>query len=109
MMKAVLFWALVLSLISCDRTDMMKQGECPTCFQTIMKRSNPPLEIWSYLYNEEIVYLVIADCCDQYDIAYNSSCSVICSPGGGFSGQGDGKCPDFYSKAKKGILIWKKE
>lgn len=104
-MKTVLCCAIAFYLLSCDSPDMMKTRDCPTCFQTMMTGSNPPLEIWSYLYNKKIVYLAIANCCDQFDVVYSSNCTVVCSPSGGFSGQGDGKCPDFFNKATKGTLV----
>lgn len=37
----------------------------------------------------------------------DASCNVICAPGGGFTGQGDGKCPDFFDVAVKKQVIWK--
>ncbi|MEY4930135.1 MAG: hypothetical protein RI909_859 [Bacteroidota bacterium] len=108
-MKPVLLWLIVFFLLSCDNTDTMEKESYPGCLQTMIKSANSPLEIWSYLYNKEIVFLAIADCCDQYDVVYSSNCTVVCSPSGGFSGQGDGKCPDFFNKATKGTLVWKKE
>jgi hypothetical protein len=32
---------------------------------------------------------------------------MICSPTGGITGKGDGKCEDFSTKAKHIKLIWK--
>ena len=107
-MKKALPWMIVLSLLSCDRMDTTKEV-FPSCFQSIIKGSNSPLEIWSYQYNNQIVYLAMGDCCDQYDQVYTSDCSLLCAPSGGLTGKGDGKCPDFYDKATKGVLIWKKD
>ena len=61
-----------------------------------------------YRYNDQIVYLTKPDCCDMYELVYTTDCTVLCAPGGGFSGKGDEKCPDFYDNAKNGTLIWKK-
>jgi hypothetical protein len=55
------------------------------------------------------VFLVVPDCCDQYISVYSSECALICSPSGGFSGKGDGKCLDFYQEAKEGLLLWKSD
>ncbi len=108
-MKKALPWMIVLSLLSCDRMDTTTKEVFPSCFQSIIKGSNSPLEIWSYQYNNQIVYLAMGDCCDQYDQVYTSDCSLLCAPSGGLTGKGDGKCPDFYDKATKGVLIWKKD
>jgi hypothetical protein len=37
----------------------------------------------------------------------DESCSIICSPDGGFSGKGDGNCIDFFEKRTNGKLIWR--
>lgn len=67
------------------------------------------MQISSYLYQGKTVYLVTPDCCDQYISLYDDNCNFLCAPSGGLTGKGDGKCPDFYDKATKGTLIWKKE
>lgn len=46
-------------------------------------------------YKGETVYYYTSPCCDQYNHLYNRNGEIICAPDGGFSGQGDGKCPDF--------------
>ena len=91
-MKKALPWMIVLSLLSCDRMDTTTKEVFPSCFQSIIKGSNSPLEIWSYQYNNQIVYLAMGDCCDQYDQVYTSDCSLLCAPSGGLTGKGDGKC-----------------
>jgi hypothetical protein len=68
---------------------------------------NPPQSIWRYDYNEQTVYFVPAQCCDQYSTLYDAGGNVICAPDGGFSGKGDGKCPDFVSKRTNEQLVWK--
>jgi hypothetical protein len=108
-MKKILLWMVVFALLSCDHTDIITKEGFPSCLQAIIQRSNSPLEIWSYQYNNQIVYLAKGDCCDQYDQVYASDCSLLCAPSGGFSGKGDGKCPDFYDRATNGIPIWKKK
>jgi hypothetical protein len=67
---------------------------------------NPPQSIWSYDYNGQVVYFVPAQCCDQYSMLYDASGSVICAPDGGFTGKGDGKCPDFFTERSNEQLIW---
>jgi hypothetical protein len=67
---------------------------------------NPAQSIWSYEYNGQVVYYIPPQCCDQYSTLYDTSGSVICAPDGGFTGAGDGKCPDFLSKRTNELMIW---
>ena len=71
------------------------------------KVSNPPRYVYSYQYKGKTVYYITSDCCNQYNILYDVNCNVICSPDGGISGKGDGKCSDFFDTATNPILIWK--
>lgn len=68
---------------------------------------NPPVQIDEYVYNGKTVYLFTAPCCDQFNVLYNDSCKMICSPSGGITGKGDGKCDDFSKTARHVKLIWK--
>ena len=108
-MKTILALVSILVAVSCDKTELTSKENCPSCFNSILNQSNPPLEIWRYVYNNELVYLVKPDCCDQYEQVFTSNCTMICAPGGGITGKGDNKCPSFYDEATHGLLIWKKE
>lgn len=66
-----------------------------------------PVQIDEYIYNGKAVYLFTAPCCDQFNVLYNDSCKKICSPSGGITGKGDGKCDDFSKTARHVKLIWK--
>jgi len=68
---------------------------------------NPPRSIWRYNYNGERVYYVPPQCCDQFSALYDNQGNIICAPDGGFTGAGDGRCPDFFSKRTDEQLIWK--
>lgn len=99
----------VIVLASCNKKLM------PSCIQqkiTEIKaqpRWNPPAEINEYEYNGKKVYLVTANCCDQYITLVDASCNYICAPSGGITGSGDGKCKDFFQVAKHIRLVWKDE
>jgi hypothetical protein len=67
---------------------------------------NPPLSIWRYEYNRQSVYFVPAHCCDIASVVYDSTGTVFCSPDGGITGKGDGKCPDFFEQRTGEQLIW---
>jgi len=85
----------------------------PSCIQQkiaeikAQAKWNPPAEINEYEYNGRRVFLLTADCCDQFITIVDDSCNYICAPSGGITGSGDGKCRDFYQKAKHIRLVWK--
>jgi hypothetical protein len=68
--------------------------------------ANPPVQIFRYLYNNQVVYYETAPCCDFFTTLYNADGKVICQPDGGITGKGDGKCPDFLQKRVRERLIW---
>jgi len=67
---------------------------------------NPPLSIWRYEYNGQVVYYVPAQCCDMYSSLYGTDGMVMCAPDGGITGAGDGHCTDFFSERSNEQLIW---
>ncbi|MFQ5559076.1 MAG: hypothetical protein ACE5FU_00625 [Nitrospinota bacterium] len=69
--------------------------------------ANPPLKIFQYLYNGEMVYYLPPGCCDIFGNLYNKTGEIICHPGGGITGAGDGRCKDFFSSRSNEILIWR--
>ena len=70
------------------------------------KPANPPAKIYRYTYNNAEVYYLTGRCCDIPSILYNARGETICSPDGGITGKGDGKCPDFFEKRTNETLIW---
>ena len=62
--------------------------------------------IWRFRIDGETVYYVQSQCCDMGNMLYDQEGTVICSPDGSITGGGDGKCPAFWKKAKRGVLIW---
>ncbi len=72
-----------------------------------MPVGNPPQSIWRYEYRGEVVYYVPPQCCDQYSVLFDQEGNVICAPDGGFSGRGDGRCPDFFAARTSEKLVWK--
>ena len=69
------------------------------------KRDTTTARIIRYEYRNELVYFLESECCDQFSTLYDTSGKRICSTGG-FSGAGDGKCPDFFSERKNEKVIW---
>ncbi len=68
--------------------------------------ANPPLSIWQYEYNGQVVYFVPAHCCDITSIVYDAQGTVLCAPDGGITGKGDGKCSDYFDTRTNEQLIW---
>ncbi|MGY2130741.1 DUF6970 domain-containing protein [Hymenobacter sp. HD11105] len=68
--------------------------------------ANPPIQIFRYLYNDQVVYYETAPCCDFFTVLYAADGKVICQPDGGITGKGDGKCSDFLQKRARERLIW---
>jgi hypothetical protein len=110
-MKIYLSVLIVTALLNnqCRKTKM----EIPACvLQKIEEikaqpKWNPPAEINEYVYKKQRVFLVSSNCCDQYIMLYDGSCSPICAPSGGITGKGDGRCADFYEQATHVRLLWK--
>ena len=97
-----------------EKPAVVENGNLLPCLQKIIdeenKRTPPdgPLQITEYLYNDKTYYLFTAPCCDQFNTLYDDSCRMICAPTGGFTGRGDGKCPDFSKTAKLVKVVYKK-
>jgi len=105
----LIFIFCLLSIISCKPT---KQAvKLPTCIEskieTLKNQSlqNPPSQVWQWDANGNTYYYFNAPCCDQFSTLYNERCEIICAPDGGFTGKGNGKCPDFGTDVKR-TLIW---
>lgn len=101
------FIVLTALLHGCDPNSI--SIDAPPCVKDLIQKDQLPKEVWQYTYQNQTVFLVVPACCDQYISVYSSQCVLICSPGGGLTGKGDGKCPDFYQEAKEGLLVWKAE
>ena len=108
------YLALMLSLplllsLQCNK----QKSEIPSCIQQkidqikAVPKWNPPAEVNEYIYQGKHLYLFSADCCDQFNQLYDSSCTYICAPSGGITGKGDGKCSDFSTAAQFVKLVWK--
>lgn len=110
-MKKTLTILIGLTFIgsSCKKLDI--KADVPNCIeQKINKISkeevqNPPASVWEWKTDGKTYYYFTSGCCDQYNYLYDDNCKQVCAPDGGFSGHGDGKCPDFNGTIEK-TLIW---
>jgi uncharacterized protein DUF6970 len=69
--------------------------------------ANPPAFIARYEYKGDSVYFVPQRCCDVMSVVYRSDGAVICHPDGGFAGNGDGRCADFFAERRNQRMIWR--
>ncbi len=105
----LVFFTIALLLAACSPS---AQSGNPAWVDKLIKQfeknpvGNPPLSIWKYEYNGQTVYFVPAHCCDIPSVVYDASGSQLCSPDGGITGQGDGKCPNFFTERTNEQLIW---
>jgi hypothetical protein len=53
------------------------------------------------------VYFLPQRCCDIMGVLYRADGSVMCRPDGGFTGTGDGRCPDFFVERKNERIVWR--
>ena len=106
-MKSVWLILFVVILVTgCNENDFTATN-CYSCLKKLIQQEDP-IEVWRYQLDGKAVYLLIPDCCDQFIKLFDSNYLLICSPSGGFSGHGDGLCPDFYQNSTDKELIWKR-
>jgi hypothetical protein len=70
-------------------------------------KSNPPATVWRYSYLDRVVYYVTPACCDVPSSLHDKDGKFICSPDGGITGRGDGKCRDFFETRTDESLLWR--
>ena len=103
----VIVYALCITFNSCHESDSAL--ETPECIEeqiTLLKNKpaqNPVAEVWAWKTDTDTYYYITSDCCDQFNYLYNSNCTIVCAPDGGFTGTGDGKCPDLIKTVSKNI------
>lgn len=106
------FLLLLGITVSCSQKSQTT-SEIPACIQEKIEQfkqnppQNPPVEIWRWTKKDGTnYYYITSPCCDQYNYIHNENCERVCAPDGGFTGQGDGKCPDLKENVIQ-TLIWK--
>lgn len=104
--------SFIAILLGCSQTT---EPETPVWVRALVSEleqepvGNPPQSIWRYQYNGETVYYIPPQCCDQFSTLLDSKGNRLCAPDGGFTGGGDGKCPDFFKNRTDEKLIWRDE
>ena len=100
---------IALTSSSCEKIDTEKA--VPNCIERKINKikkeevKNPPISIFEWKVDGETYYYISSGCCDQYNYLYDDKCNEVCAPDGGFTGTGDGNCPEFRDKAEI-TLVW---
>jgi hypothetical protein len=107
--QVLIFIIVVIILIGCSQTT--QTGNPDWVDQLIQKIESdpvgtPPLSIWRYEYNGQVVYFIPAHCCDIPSSVYNVDGNFLCASDGGITGEGDGRCKGFFTDRAKEMLIW---
>lgn len=109
-LSSILIGGILVFSQQCGREEM--STGTPDCVREVIadiakeEPRNPPAKVYSYLYEGKRVFYVPAYCCDFPSKLYDENCNVLCAPDGGFSGSGDGKCPDFFDTRTAEKLVW---
>ena len=113
-MKSILLTAMLFcSVLVGTQCNKNSDESIPPCIQQKIEeikaepKWNPVATVTEYVYQGRTVYLFSSNCCDQYYMLYDGTCTYICAPSGGIAGSGDGNCPDFRSSARYVKLTWK--
>ncbi len=103
------FILFTLTICSCEKMDL--KMDVPECIEIKIKEikkeevRNPPGKVFEWKVDGKTYYYITSDCCDQFNYLYDENCNEVCAPDGGFSGEGDGSCPQFNGQIQK-TLIW---
>ena len=85
-------------------------SDAPACIDQLISSAQsapvgyPPVSYYQCSYRGQTVYYTPPQCCDQFSKLYATDCTVICAPDGGYTGTGDGRCPDFSQSSC--TLLW---
>lgn len=120
-MKTVLrttiaFLSFALALVACNQKKLAGQPALPPCIaeQINAAEADPAhakiSRVERYQYKGQTVYYIVrAQCYDCMNTVYNEQCVPVCSPDGGFSGRGDGRCKDFATESSAKTQVWPRQ
>lgn len=88
------------TLAGCVHPGASGLADLPPWLQSHLARVNADernpsvIAVWEWPYQGRTVYEIQAGCCDRFNELYDAQGTYLCAPSGGFTGRGDGKCPD---------------
>jgi hypothetical protein len=103
------FFVMLAAVAGCSRT---ADEDVPLFVDQLISEfeagpeKNPPGSVWRYEFKGNVVFYVPPSCCDIPGELYDNGGNFICSPDGGITGDGNGKCPDFFSERTEAYLVW---
>ena len=87
-------------LASCAHPGGPGFAQLPPWLQAHLARVNADerhpsvIAVREWPYQGRTVYEIQAGCCDRFNELYDAQGTYLCAPSGGYTGRGDGKCPD---------------
>jgi hypothetical protein len=103
-----------LMFVGCASNPVAPESNAMPLWLTMLTRqleaepiASPPAAITRYEYKGQTVYFLPQRCCDIMSDLYNEGGSIVCHPDGGFTGSGDGKCPDFIAERRNEQVVWR--
>jgi hypothetical protein len=69
--------------------------------------ANPPAFLAQYIYRGDTTYYLPSRCCDIQSQVFDRFGTVICAADGGITGEGDGRCPDYFTERREERIIWR--
>lgn len=105
----IILLGIIFLFPACDKLDLL--ADVPSCIENEIREikkeevRNPRAQVWKWEVDGNTYYYITSDCCDQFNYLFDEDCNVVCAPDGGFSGNGDGNCPDFTGEIKY-ALVW---
>ncbi len=109
---AMLLAGLAGFFCSCEKIEL--EVSVPSCVEKKIREINkqpvwnPPAQVWKWESGGSTYYYFTSDCCDQFNLLYDDECNYVCAPDGGWSGAGDGNCPEFPEPVVR-TLVWEDE
>ena len=109
-MKSLVSILILTLMLNCQEKNPVP-ALTPDCIQQVIEKIkqedlwNPPATVYRYDFKGQEVYYIPARCCDIPSLVI-ANCDTLCAPDGGFTGKGDGRCPNFFEEAKNPVLVW---
>lgn len=93
-------FGLLIGLSGCQSLSpsASKQNTLPRWLTTALahhpEQIGKPDQVFRFIYRQRPYFYLTASCCDRFNTVYTDTGQRVCAPDGGFTGRGDGKCPD---------------
>jgi hypothetical protein len=116
MKQAILIIAIVgvipVSSLTCTHNSRARDEAVPAWLTTLIHSLEadpvavPPAKLTRYTYRGQTVFYLPPRCCDVLSTLYDAEGRKMCSPDGGLTGKGDGRCADFFTERTDERPIW---